>query len=386
MGPRPWELLRERLRFFATWESLRGCTGRSINTIISGTVAILAVFHPALRNSDLADDGEILRIKRAANKHNPSSKRPTIPWEKLIFEDLYRHTTRTDARGIPIMGPRVFLTGSAAWAMFNLLARPGAIVPPGSDPYPTIFRDSAVIVAGSRYILLSGADGGPKMDKEEAEAGCVKPPLDFFWDFWRRTISVSFYGRVDPALTIEMLFDDDFCDEGAIFDWDGVIVQNEVNALVSRFLRSRFNLSKEEAARLTVRGARTGCASYLKSLGWTVNEIAAVCLHKNPAVTRIHYLRTSNGRSVKTKKVKIVGDVIGKPWVAKFLVSCNMIPPAKSISEAVRRMKSGLKGGPTQRSKAIAARSRGACDPLSGNIFDSLREGKTRTRYHSSFC
>lgn len=269
--------------------------------------------------------------------------------------------------------------------MFNLLARPGAIVPPGSDPFPTIFRDSAVIVAGSRYILLSGADGGPKTNKEGAEAGCVKPPLKLFWDFWLRTISVSSYGRVDPTLTIEMLFDDDFCDKEAIFDWNGVIVQDEVNALVSKFLRSRFKLSKEEAARLTIRGARTGCASYLKSLGWTVDGIAAVCLHKNPAVTRGHYLRTSNGRSVKTKRVKILGSVIGKPWVAKFLVTCKMKPPAKSISEAARRMKSGLKGGPAQRSKAIAARSRDVCDPLSGNIFDSLREGKTRTRYHSSF-
>ena len=402
MGEKPWWKLQERLRDFAAWESLRGCTGGTINVVMSGTTAVLAIFHPELRSASLADDREILKIKQAANKHNPTSRLPFIPWERLVFEDMYRQTTETDGDGIPVHGGRAFLVGAAAWAMFNLLARPGAIVPPDSNPKPTIFRDSAIAIKGIRYIMLSGADGGSKMGKKHARTDFVRPPLDGFWEFWRRTISVSKFGKVVPTLRVEDLFISSDCSgpgKEAIFDWDGPICQQEVNSNIRKFLRKRFKLSRREAARVMVRGARTGCASYLKSIGWTIEEIAAVCTHKNPSTTRTHYMKSNDGKRVKGKKVKTSDCVAGKPWLTQCLTDCPMRPPAESMEEAVLRMKQGVSIGvnPMQRSRDIAARTRAPFDPLATNMFDSLRKAvtigdalrKTRVLKHSfgySFC
>ena len=90
MGDPSLERLRERLRRFAAWEAARGLTGSSIKNVIMGVWAILGILHPSVRASEAPTDKELGRIFAASNKHNPSSRRPYLPWDKWVIESLYK--------------------------------------------------------------------------------------------------------------------------------------------------------------------------------------------------------------------------------------------------------------------------------------------------------
>ena len=391
MGDPSLERLRERLRRFAAWEAARGLTGSSIKNVIMGVWAILGILHPSVRASEAPTDKELGRIFAASNKHNPSSRRPYLPWDKWVIESLYKCTTQVDERGTPRYGVYTFLRSSAVWIEFLLAARPGAMVPPSEAPFPVLYFDSAIRDVSSgkekKYIALIGADGGAKTRKYGG-ADLVEPPLPkILWRAWRRLISVSLWGRVIHSRDLEEL--DIFGERpGSQIDIERrahtpifvykrrVITQNKVTSFLRKALMDCHGFSEQQAYSFSLRGGRTGCCSYLRSLGWSLSEIARVCNHKVTTTTGV-YLKTAGGKKMRgIRRLKKKGAA-GQDWLTKWSVDYPKRPLPSSLREAIQWMCEGAKElSAEKRGNLIAQRTRRPINLMQYDIFQSLRDDR----------
>ena len=391
LGDPSFGRLRERMRCFAAWESARSLTGKSIKTVLSGVAAIMEILHPSLRSEEALADGELSKIIAAANKHNPSSRKPFLPWCKCVIESLYEKTTQCYSDGVPRYGEATFLHSSAVWVEFLLAARPGAVAPPAENPSPVLFFDSAIITNpdghSKKYMALIGADGGSKTRKHGA-ADLVEPPLpELFWRVWRRLISVAIWGRVLKPADLEQLdiFGEDprsrvsarrLSHAPVLIHRGRVITQGIITRFLRKALMECHSFTQEQADRFSLRGGRTGCCNHLRSLGWSISDIARVCNHKVISSTAV-YLKTARGTKMRgTRRLKKKGAA-GQDWLTQWSTEYPKRPLPKSLREAIQWMCEGAANQSAEkRGSLIAKRTRRPLVLAQPNIFRSLRDGK----------